>query len=281
MLDVISQAKNAIEAYNTKLKTISSNVTNIGVVGYKRMDVSFQQVFNRTKNQGKGAYNVDEGGVNPSQTGGTVAVANTAVDFKQGELTSGAKLDLAIQGNGLFIVSPDGGNTFLYSRNGEFQIKDNKLLTKSGMQVYGFKKIGGVASTQLTPIDLSGLSYNAADVSWDIDGTLVTSYDEKQQVYGPDLPFQIALSAFPNPGGLEYRDGTTFSETAAAGAPSLPSVPGSPQVGIVAPRGREKSNIFYTSEIVDSLEIQRALSSSLTAIRLINDSISQFIQKLG
>lgn len=285
MLDVISQAKNAIESYNIMLKAISSNITNTSVTGFKKFNVSFESVFTKTKNAGTSGRSSDEGGTNPIQEGGTVAVANTSIDFKQGDMAGGGNLDLGISGGGLFIVSPDGGRTFLYTRNGEFQIIGNKLLTKTGMQVYGFKRIGGTSSSQIEPIDLSGLTYDPTNITWNQNGVLVNSYivdrNTNSVVYGDEIPYQIALTSFPNPSGLLYRDGTTFSETLASGSPAAHTTPGSETVGIIAPRSKESANVSYTSEIVDSTSIQRALNSALTAIKFLNESISQFIQKLG
>lgn len=286
MLDVISQAKNAIEAYNTKLKAISANITNVLVPGYKRTDVSFQNVFVKLIKPGTpGIAGSNEGGINPFQTGGTAAISTTSIDFSQGDIQGAGRLDLSIKGNGLFIVSADDGKTYLYTRNGEFQIVNNKLLTKSGLQVYGFDKSGKNPANQLVPIDLSGTAYDPTQISFDSNGALRASAtlnaDGKSYTYGAALPFQIALSSFKNPSGLQNRDGTTFSETGASGAPSTPTTSGGENVGFLIPQSREQANIFYTSEIVDSLEIQRALSSCLTAIRLLNDSISQFISKMG
>jgi flagellar hook protein FlgE len=279
MLDIMSQAAGAIEAYNSRLRAISSNITNIPVTGHKRTEVSFQEVFGKYINSGtRGSFADSTGGTNPIQYGGTVAIADTEIDFRQGDLTGGGNLDLAISGNGLFAISPDGGNTKLYTRNGEFIISGDKLLTKAGMQVYGFARSGGVSSTQLVPIDLTGISYDPTTITWDPNGVLRQSYDDSTGIYGAEIPFQIGLSSFSNPSALKYEDGTSFSETLASGSPSSPAVPG---VGVISPRSKELSNVVYTSEIVDSMEIQRALSAGLTVVRLINDSITQFINKLG
>ena len=47
MLDIMAQAKNAIEAYNTALKVHSSNIANMNVIGYKRLNYSFQSIFEK------------------------------------------------------------------------------------------------------------------------------------------------------------------------------------------------------------------------------------------
>lgn len=276
----MSQANNAIDAYNTKLRTISSNITNLSIPGYKRTDISFEEVFSHVVKSGTGSsFYGEEGGTNPQQTGGTTAVANSLIDFRQGDVVGSTNMDLAISGNGLFILSPDNGNSFLYTRNGQFTVNNNKLLSVNGMQVYGFKRNGGVSSAQLEAIDLTGQTYDPTKVTFDANGVLRKSYDSITGIYGDELNHQIALTSFPNPSGLEYRDGTNFSQTLSSGDPANPSAPGNESVGIISPRSKEQSNVIYTSEVVDSLEMQRAESACLTVIRLVNDTITQFIQR--
>ncbi len=281
MFDVMSQAKNAMESYSTKLKAISANISNLQVTGYKRTDVSFQNLFSKLVSPGTSAFeNGNEGGTNPLQVGGTVAISSSSVDFKQGTFSDGANIDIGVNdGSRLFIASADGGNTFWYTKSGEFQIVNNKLYTKSGYQVYGFKRTSGTTSTQLEAIDLSNVPYtDVTKITWDDNGVMRDSYDEETKVYGKELPYQIATASFKNPSGLKYENGTMFSETLASGQPSSPSVP---LTGTVYPRKREQSNVVYTSEIVDSLETQRALDATMTVIRMANDTITQFINKLS
>ena len=277
MLDVMSQAKNAMEAYSTKLRAITSNITNMSVTGFKRSDVSFQDMFSKLLSVGTPAYfSENQGGTNPTQLGGTASISSTSVDFEPGAPNEGGNLDIAIQdGSKLFIVSPDGGKTFLYTRAGEFKIADNKLYTKGGYQVYGFRSSSGVDSSSIEPIDLSGLSYDVTKITWNESGTLCQEYSESG--YGAQLPWRIAMTSFNNPSGLIYKDGTNFSESLASGPASAPTVASNN----IKPRFREQSNVNYTSEVVDSLEIQRALDASLTVIRMANDTITGFINKIS
>ncbi len=276
MLDVMSQVKDAIEAYSTRLRAISSNITNLQVTGYKRSDVAFETIYSKLISQGTSGVSSDgEGGTNPMQIAGSVGISGTSVDFRQGDIASGSNLDLAINGDGLFAVSPDDGQTMLYTRNGEFQIVDNKLVTKSGMQVYGIRGNNG----SLEPIDISGLNVPSnTDLTFDQTGNLVTWYDQTSGTYGDKLPFKIALVNFNNPSGLQYADNSAFAETAASGNASAAFAPES---GGINRASKESSNVVYTSELVDSMEIQRAMSSVQTVLKLMNDTISSFISKLG
>ncbi len=271
---MMSQAKNAIEAYNTALRASSSNIANMNVTGYKRLDVSFQSIFERVLNRGTAAE-AGMGGTNPRQFGQSMAVSNVSIDFSAGEHADGANLDLAISGQGLFIVSPDGGNSYLYTRAGNFEIDSNGNLTSNGMQLYGLD-----SSDNLVAItELSGYDPNL--LSWTSGGKLVqykpnTDYTEIDF----ETPYRIALTYFPNPSGLVQAQGTAFAETPASGSPATAQAVGG-ALGSVDPRRREQSNVFYLGETIDALEIQRAMNGNLTVIRMASDMISQFINRLS
>jgi flagellar hook protein FlgE len=271
MLDIISQAKNAIEAYNQALTVTSSNIANMNVPGYKKLDLSFQTVFNRLISEGTPAGG-NSGGTNPDQFGQGVAIAGVSVNLTQGDFTAAGSLDLAINGNGFFVVSPDGGTTFQYTRSGNFQIDRNGSLLSNNMQVYGFDNSGNV-----TPI--TGLpSGIRTDYSWD-EATGKLLYSTGGGTPG-ETGYAIALTYFKNPGGLAQASGTSFRETLASGSAATPLPPGG-VVGSLKISNLENSNVFYLSESINALELQRAMSGNLNMIKTASDLITSFIQKLG
>lgn len=270
MLDIMNQTKNAIEAYNEALKATSSNIANMNVTGYKRVDVSFQSIFEQVLNRGTAASG-DQGGTNPRQFGEGMALSNVVVDFSSGEYVTGTSLDLAISGQGLFVLSPDGGNSYLYTRAGKFSIDSSGNLLSNGMQVYGLDDSGNV-----TPI--TGLpSGNTTSYRWQSDGTLQYTTDGTTYV---STGYRIALTYFANPGGLAQAQGTAFSETVASGTAATFQAPGS-GVGSLKTGQLEQSNVFYLGETITAMELQRAMSGNLTMLRMASDLISQFISKLS
>jgi len=271
----MSQAKNAIEAYNSALKITSSNIANMSVPGYKKLSVSFQSIFERILSQGTAAEN-DMGGTNPQQLGQGMSISGISVDFSNGETTSGSSLDLAIRGSGLFMVSPDGGNSFLYTRAGNFQLEPDSsgtsALTSNGMQVYGLDNSGSL-------VPISGLlSGSKASYRWQSDGRLQYSADGGTTFNNTN--FRIALTTFPNLSGLAQAQGTAFAETLASGSPADPQAPGG-AVGSIATGQIEQSNVFYLGETIAALELQRAMTGNLSVIKMASDLISSFIQKIG
>ncbi len=81
--------------------------------------------------------------------------------------------------------------------------------------------------------------------------------------------------------GMTQHDGTSFEESPASGSPSATGVPGTGTFGEVMAQSLEKSNVFFIGETIDSIEVQRAMSAVLTAIKTASDQISQVINRLS
>lgn len=118
-----------LNANGTALAVIGNNIANMSTVGFKSSKASFADLISSSISGGSGSV----------QTG--IGVALTAVEgnFAQGSLaTSGNVLDLAIDGNGFFIVKNSQNGTF-YSRAGSFRLdKDNNVVDPSGFRLQGF-----------------------------------------------------------------------------------------------------------------------------------------------
>ena len=269
MFDMMNQAKNAIQALNTALEINSANIANMTTTGYKRSEVSFQSILEKILNKGAPAsLSSGLGGTNPLQMGQGMGIATTAIDFTQGSfVSSNTTVDIAINGIGLMTVSNDGGATYQYTRAGKFYMDSNgNLTTDKGMQVYGLNSSGALTA-------ITGLTGSLSEYTWDDGtGTLLKN--------GASTGFRMALTYFTNSEGLEQASGTTFKETLASGSPSTPMAVGG-AAGTIVSGQLEQSNVIYTSESVDSLEIQRAMSANLSTIKAASDMISQFISKLS
>ncbi|MDR1323983.1 MAG: flagellar basal body rod protein FlgG, partial [Candidatus Margulisbacteria bacterium] len=90
---------------------------------------------------------------------------------------------------------------------------------------------------------------------------------------------QLALADFTNVEGLTQYDGSLLKESVVSGTRST-GTPGTGAFGTVEPQSLEKSNVFYTGETIDAIEVQRAMSAVLSAIKIASDQISQVINKL-
>jgi len=267
MFNIISQAKNAIDVYNAALQANSNNIAALSVPGYKRTDVTFQSIFEKILSSGTPASTLANlGGTNPIQYGQGVGIGSARVDFSQGQFASSSPIDVGIDGSGLFIVSADGGASYLYTRAGQFNVVNGNLVTASGLQVYGLDSSGAL-------VPISGLAGSSSDYSWN-DGTGELLYQSTSTGY------RMALSTFTNPSGLAQAQGTTFAETLASGPASSPQATGG-SAGNIKSSNLEQSNVVYLTETITSLELQRAISANLTIVTAASELISSFINKLG
>jgi flagellar hook protein FlgE len=274
ILDVIAQARNAMSAFEESLQIHNANSAHMATAGYKALRSSFKTVFNDVVSQGLERGDVSS---NPVQYGSSVTMGNVSLDFSQGSLGEGSALDCAVSGRGLFIVSPDGGKTKYYTRSGEFHVdaSGQYVVDSSGRMLLGTSP--GGSATSLTPIKTNGYT----DLGWAAGGVLIGNYtDFSENSASATQLYQVALADFPNIEGLVQYDGTTFKESVVSGSPNKYGLSGQDSFGTVEPQQLEKSNVFYIGETIDALEVQRAMSAALTAIKMANDQISQVVNKL-
>jgi flagellar hook protein FlgE len=140
------------------MDVIGNNISNVNTTGFKRGRVEFQDMISQTM-EGAARPNEEVGGVNPQQVGLGMTVAAIDTVFTQGSLqTTGVNTDVAIQGNGFFILK--NGDKSFYTRAGDFGLDSNGTLVNpaNGMRVQGWmaKQINGqpVVQPAADPTDL-------------------------------------------------------------------------------------------------------------------------------
>lgn len=147
-----------LNAEQALLSAVSENIANVNTVGYKASSVSFSQALQQTL-AGASAPTATLGGINPQQVaaGGAVNVGAIAVNMGQGTLqTTGVNTNLAIQGNGMFIMNSSQGTT--YTRAGNFTLDANgNLVNPSGEFVQGWNATSPGTMPNLTPTTLTNL----------------------------------------------------------------------------------------------------------------------------
>jgi flagellar hook protein FlgE len=125
------------------LDVVGNNLANVNTTGFKAQRFRFADLISDTKVPATDSVSGQVGGTNPLQIGLGVKPAAIDTDLKQGALeATGNDLDLAIQGDGYFVVN-DGAND-LYTRAGAFSVdKDNTLVDPStGYRVQRYGIVG-------------------------------------------------------------------------------------------------------------------------------------------
>ena len=158
MMRSLYSGVSGLQNHQTRMDVIGNNVSNVNTTGFKRGRVNFQDMISQ---QLSGAARPTEelGGVNPKEVGLGMTIATIEQVFTQENLQStGVSTDVAIQGNGFFIMK--NGEESFYTRNGAFGLdRDGTLVNPAnGMRVQGWmaRELNGemVVSTAATPTDL-------------------------------------------------------------------------------------------------------------------------------
>ncbi|WP_169941806.1 flagellar hook protein FlgE [Campylobacter sp. RM15925] len=109
-----------LQAHQIAMDVEGNNIANVNTVGFKYSRANFDDLIYQTSRVATAPQN-GHGGLNSTQVGLGAQINTTTKIFKQGSLqTTDKQTDIALQGDGFFIVSPDGGKTRLYTRNGDF-----------------------------------------------------------------------------------------------------------------------------------------------------------------
>ncbi|CAD7288921.1 hypothetical protein LMG7974_01232 [Campylobacter majalis] len=120
MLRSLWSGVTGLQAHQIAMDVESNNIANVNTVGFKYSRANFADMLSQT-NRVATAPTGNLGGQNAMQIGLGVTAQSTTRIFSQGTLqTTDKNTDLALQGDGFFIVSNDGGSTHYYTRNGDF-----------------------------------------------------------------------------------------------------------------------------------------------------------------
>ncbi len=144
----LGTARSGLVATGAALSVIGNNIANVNTVGFKGSRTDFSDLLSA---QG--------GGGSAAQIGLGTRIGRVSADFSQGNIEStGRPTDLAIEGNGFFVVGTGDGQE--YTRAGNFRLDANgQLVTNTGLPVQGFAlNTAGVAVGAPTDITVTGAS---------------------------------------------------------------------------------------------------------------------------
>ena len=169
---------------STALNTIANDLSNMNTTGFKSQTVNFSDLFyQQIGTSGSG---------DPLQVGAGTQVASIETNFSAGSPNStGVNTDVALQGNGFFVVD-QGGSQYL-TRNGNFSTDSSgNLVTSNGMRVMGYPAVGGVVNQNapLAAINIpeSQIQAPSATTSFGMDNTL-----DSQSPVGAQTSGQVSV----------------------------------------------------------------------------------------
>ena len=134
MMRSMFSAISGLRAHQTWMDVIGNNISNVNTSGFKVGRVRFTDILSQLV-RGASAPAEGRGGINPLQIGLGAVTGAVDVIHTQGALQlTGKPSDLAIQGDGFFIVSD--GSQALYTRDGSFDIGSDLRLVNSSTGFY-------------------------------------------------------------------------------------------------------------------------------------------------
>ena len=139
MLRALWAGVSGMQAHQVGLDVTSNNIANVNTTGFKSSRANFSDMLYQTQNIGSSPYG-DMGGRNAYSVGLGGEVRSTSRLHIQGSTKStGYNGDLALDGNGFFVLSGDAGKTRVFTRDGRFGFDANgNFVNSSGYVVQGW-----------------------------------------------------------------------------------------------------------------------------------------------
>ncbi len=128
-----------LNAHQVAMDVESNNIANVNTVGFKYSRTNFANLLSQTVKSATAPQGT-LGGKNSLQIGLGATVSAVETMFKQGSIQNTDKnTDMAINGDGFFVVSEDGGKTYKYTRAGDFTFDANgNFVDPNGFIVQGW-----------------------------------------------------------------------------------------------------------------------------------------------
>jgi flagellar hook protein FlgE len=203
MLRSMYSGISGLKNFQTKLDVIGNNIANVNTYGFKKGRVTFKDTMNQTI-AGASAATANRGGKNPTQVGLGATLASIDTIHTQSSLqTTGRSLDLAIDGDGYFIVRQ--GNANYYTRAGNFYLDNfGTLVNSDGLKVQAYDQ-NGVLGDVVVNVNavLPAIATTNIDISENLSSqaTVGTIYDQQIEVIDEN--------------GNAHRVDVTFTKTSA------------------------------------------------------------------
>jgi flagellar hook protein FlgE len=256
MLLSLDSGVSALEQFQQQLNVIANNIANVNTVGFKSADVNFADTLSQT---------LGTNAAGSTQIGTGVMTSGIANNFSTGALSStGVQSNLAINGNGFFVVKDPTSSSSYVTQDGSFTVdKSGFLVTSSGLRVQG--AAGDIQIGTGTPPP----TYTIGS-----DGTVTNTTGGTSTAAG-----QIMLQNFANPSQLIKVGGNLYTAPASAGGLAAAAAPGSSGLGTIVSGSLEMSNVDLAQELTNLITTQRAYEANSKVITT-SDNVLQTLVNL-
>jgi flagellar hook protein FlgE len=243
----------ALQANTEAMGVIGDNIANVSTSGFKGSRMDFANLLSQSV-----------GGFTGQEVGSGVTVQKLSRDWTQGSVQTAASVtDLAINGNGFFVVKGTGDDAeTYYTRAGMFHFdKEGYLVDNNGYRVQGFE--GEDTEGDLDDIKIDIEDGEIPGIEIDNSGliTMFTADSPEGEPAG-----RVAVATFPCNWGLAAMDKNLYKQTNLSGEPITEGAAGTKGKGLISSYSLEMSNVDLAKEFGKMITIQRSFQAAAKVI---------------
>jgi len=269
MLLSLDSGVSALDQFQEDLNVIGNNIANVDTVGFKAANMEFADALSQTI--GSNAAGVE-------QVGTGVVTSSITDNFTQGSITStGVPSNMALDGNGFFLVrDPSTGQEYA-TRDGNFSVDANGYLVNSvGMRVQGYTTAGG---TTMGDIQISNANAPGGDTS-PVQSYTISSNGDVNILLADGTEFtsgQILLQNFTSPTQLTSVGNNLYSGLTSAGPLTTPEAPTTNGLGTLVSGSLEMSNVDLASQLTALITAQRGFEANAQTVTTSNEVLQDLV----
>jgi len=272
MLLSLDASLSALDQFQQELDVLGNNIANVNTVGFKASNVEFATALSQT---------IGDNSAGTEQLGEGVVTGSIAGQFTQGTITTtGVQTNMAINGNGFFVVKDPSTGQDYATRDGSFGLDANGyLVTSTGFRVQGYTSSAGttVGDIQVNNANAPGGDTSAVQsYSFNSNGQLTINLADGTNYVGG----QVLLQNFTAPTQLVSVGNNLYSGLTSAGPLTTAAAPGTAGLGSLQTASLELSNVDLASQLTSLITTQRAYEANARVVTT-SDQILQDLVNLG
>ena len=279
MIRSLSSAVSGIQQFQQELDVIGNNIANVNTLAFKAARTDLADSFSQTLSVSSMA------GGSTEQVGLGVTTAAITNQYTQGAITrTGVQTDLAVAGEGFFVVKDPVSSSLYVTRAGDFQVDQNGyLVTNGGLRVQGYNDLAlsALGDIQIdAAVRPASSSPTATMAAYSIDSlgkVSISLTDGSEYVRG-----QILMQNFTNPQGLIKQGNNLYAGIGAAGplggsgAPT-PAAAGTSGLGQIQSGALELSNVDLSNEFANLIQTERAFQANARMITTSDEMLTELV----
>lgn len=268
MVRSLNSGVSGIQQFQGKLDVIGNNIANSNTLGFKSGRADFEDAFSQSLS----------GGTNNIQIGSGVSTATVRSLFLQGTISRTlVPTDMAVQGDGFFVVRDSVADTTYVTRAGAFDIDaQGFLVTSEGYRVQGYNDATLTVRGDIQIDDIGKPNGDPGEFkrfNVDTEGRINVSLSSGTTF----VRGQILMQRFQNPNALVKEGSNLFTGMDLAGALGQPEAPKTNGLGEIISGHLEMSNVDIANEFTSMITTQRGFQASARIITTSDEMLQEVV----